>query len=168
MVNFVPGDSSTFHPDFTAALGRVCHAIDWDYGEVWLPDPEMQLLEISPIWYGHSDRSSDRQDDLRKFQACSEKFVLSIDEGLPGRIWRSQQPEWINDVSIKSENYFLRNQIAKAFNLKAGFGFPVLADRSAIAIFVFFTDRACEEDLGLVYRAIAATSPFEHPDLYVT
>lgn len=158
MVNFVRADSSTFHTDFAAALSRVCHAIDWDYGEVWIPNPQTKLLEISPVWYGHSDRSSDRLDDLRKFKVCSESFVLSINEGLPGRIWRSGQPEWINDVSVQSENYFLRNQIAKAFNLKAGFGFPVFCDRAAIGIFVFFTDRVCEEDPSLVQRAMVAAN----------
>lgn len=167
MVDFVRADSSLFYPDFAAALSRVCHTINWDYGEVWLLDSETKLLEISPIWYGHQDRSNDRLDDLRKFKACSEKFVLSIDEGLPGRIWRSRQPKWINDVSSQSENYFLRNQIAKAFNLKAGFGFSVFCDQEVIGIFTFFTDRACEEDPNLVQRAIAAASPFEHPDLYV-
>lgn len=158
MVSFVSANLSTLQADFAIALTRVCHAIDWDYGEVWIPDAETKLLEISPVWYGHSDRSRDRLDDLRKFKACSEKFTLAIDEGLPGRIWRSRQPEWITDVSIQSENYFLRNQIAKAFNLKAGFGFPVFGDQEIMAIFVFFTDRACEEDPSLVQCAIAAAT----------
>ena len=167
MVNSICADLSALYADFAAALNRVCHAIDWDYGEVWLPDSEAKLLEISSVWYGHSNRSSDRLDDLRKFKDCSEKFALSIDEGLPGRIWRSRQPEWINDVSMQSENYFLRNQIAKAFNLRAGFGFPVFCEQEVIAIFSFFTDHACEKDPNLVQRAIASASSFEHPNLYV-
>jgi hypothetical protein len=168
MVNFVRADSSISHADFAAALSRVCQAINWDYGEVWTPNLEATLLEISPVWYGHSDRSNDRLDALTKFRACSEKFVLSIDEGLPGRILRSRQPEWINDVSIQSENYFLRNQIAKAFNLKAGFGFPVFCNQEIVRIFVFFTDYASEEDPDLVQRAIAAAIPPEHQGFYVT
>lgn len=159
MVSFSSANLSNLQANFAAALSRVCHAIDWDYGEVWLPDSEARLVEISSVWYGHQDRSSDRLDDLRKFRACSEKFVLAIDEGLPGRIWRSRQTEWINDVSTQSEGYFLRNQIAKAFNLKAGFGFPVFYDQEIVGILVFFTDRACEEDPNLVQRAIAAATP---------
>lgn len=158
MVNFVCTDASTLHADFAAALSRVCHAINWDYGEAWIPNLETELLELSPAWYGHADRSGERLDALEKFRACSEKFVLSIDEGLPGRIWRSSQSEWINDVSVQSENYFLRNQIAKAFNLKAGFGFPVFCDQALVGIFVFFTDVACEEDPCLIQLAIAAAS----------
>ncbi|MBD2576710.1 GAF domain-containing protein [Oscillatoria sp. FACHB-1406] len=158
-------DGSTLHLDFAANLSRACQAINWDYAEVWISNPETKLLELSPVWYGHQSRNSARLDDLRKFQACSEKIVLSMDEGLPGRIWRSQQPQWIDDVSVQSESYFLRNQIAKAFNLKAGFGFPIFCDRCSIAIVIFFTDRACEEDPSLVQCAIAATSPLEHLNL---
>lgn len=155
MINLLDANSSILHTDFAAALSRICQAINWDYGEVWLPNLETKLLELSPVWCCHPDRSPDRQDALEKFKICSEKFVVSIDEGLPGRIWRSRQPEWVNDVSVQSESYFLRNQIAKAFNMKAGFGFPVFHDQAIVAIFVFFTDCACEEDPGLVERAIA-------------
>ena len=161
MVNFARADASPLHLDFAAALSRVCHAINWDYGEVWMPNLEGTLLEINPVWYGNKNRSYDRLDDIRKFRACSEKFALSIDEGLPGRIWRSHQTEWINDISTQSENYFLRNQIAKAFNLKAGFGFPVFYEQEIVAIFVFFTDRAYEENHELVQLAIAAATPPE-------
>lgn len=158
MVNFIYTDTSTLHSEFATALSHVCQAINWDYGEVWLPNSETNLLEISPVWYGHQHRSSSRLDALAKFRACSEKFVLSIGEGLPGRIWQSRQSEWIDDVSVQSESYFLRNQIAKAFTLKAGFGFPVFCDQVVVGIFVFFTDFACEEDPNLVQLAIAAAS----------
>lgn len=159
MVDFVCADVSMLDSDFTAALSRVCQAINWDYGEVWTPNLEGTLLEINPVWYGNQNRSRDRWDDLRKFRACSEEFALSIDEGLPGKIWRSCQTEWINDISTQSENYFLRNQIAKAFNLKAGFGFPVFCDQEIIAIFIFFTDRTYQEDRSLVQLAITAATP---------
>lgn len=158
MTNSVSTDVSMPHSDFANALSCVCQEIDWDYGEVWLPDAETMLLELSSVWYCHPSRSHDRIDALEKFRACSEKFVLSIDEGLPGRIWRSRRPEWINDVSIQSESYFLRNQIAKAFNVKAGFGFPVFYDQEIIGIFVFFTGHACEEDPSLIQLAIAAAT----------
>ena len=109
MVNSVSADASTLYPDFAAALSRVCQVINWNYGEAWMPNPKTTLLELSPVWYGHRNRSSDRLNALEKFRACSENFVLSVDEGLPGRVWQSRQPEWINDVSTQPENYFLPN-----------------------------------------------------------
>ena len=158
MFDFTCADTSMLDDNFATALNRVCQAIDWDYGEVWMPNSEGTLLEISPIWYGHQSRSCERLDALEKFKICSEKFVLSIDEGLPGRIWKSRKAEWINDVSIQSENYFLRNQLAKAFNIKAGFGFPVFWNQKIIGILVFFTDCACEENHYLVQLAVSAAT----------
>jgi GAF domain len=158
MVDFTRADASILNDTLAAALTRVCQAIDWDYGEVWIPNREGTLLEISPVWYGHQSRSDARLDDLEKFKICSENFILSIDEGLPGKIWRSRKAEWINDVSIESESYFLRNQIAKAFDIKAGFGFPVFCAQEIIGILVFFTDRACEENHCLVEIAVSAAT----------
>lgn len=167
MIDSVCLDTWMDCPDFTAALSRVCQAINWDYGEVWILNPERKLLELSPVWYGHLGRCSDRLETIEKFRACSEQFVLSIGEGLPGRIWQSCQAEWIEDVSIQSESYFLRNQIAKAFDLKAGFGFPVFCNQAIIGTFVFFTDCAYEEDPRLVQRAIAVAMPLEHEEFYI-
>lgn len=158
MVDFTCADASMLDRNLAAALNRVCQAINWDYGEVWIPNREGTLLEISPVWYGHQDRSYARLDALEKFKTCSEKFVLSIDEGLPGRIWRSRKTEWINDVSIQSENYFLRNKIAKAFDIKAGFGFPVFCAQEIIGVLVFFTDCVCEENRFLVQLAVSAAT----------
>ena len=158
MVDFIRADAELLDDTLVAALARVCQAIDWDYGEVWIPNRQGTLLELSPVWYGHHSRSNARLNDLEKFKICSENFILSMNEGLPGRIWRSRQTEWINDVSIQSESYFLRNQIAKAFDIKAGFGFPVFCGYEIIRILVFFTDRACEENHCLVQLAVSAAT----------
>jgi hypothetical protein len=166
MVNFTRTKAELLDYTLATALNRVCQAIDWDYGEVWIPNSEGTLLQISSVWYGHQSRSYDRLDALEKFKICSEKFILSIDEGLPGRIWRSRKVEWINDISIQSENYFLRNQIAKAFNIKAGFGFPVFCDQEIMGILVFFTNCAFEENHCLVQLAVsAATLLRQQPEL---
>lgn len=158
---------SALHSAFAAALSRVCQAINWDYGEAWMLNPEKTLLELSPAWFVYQNHSEARLDALAQFRACSEDFILSIDEGLPGKIWRSHQPQWINDVSVPSEAYFLRDQIAKAFNIKAGFGFPVFRHQAVIAIFVFFSDQACEADQHVIQRAIAAAAPIENESFYV-
>jgi hypothetical protein len=84
--------------------------------------------------------------------------VLSSGEGLPGRIARSRYPEWIEDVSAQTENYFLRNQIARAFGIRAGFGFPVYAQQDFVGIFVLFRERACPENPRLVQQAIAVAN----------
>ncbi|WP_196516443.1 hypothetical protein [Nostoc sp. WHI] len=55
----------------------------------------------------------------------------------------------IADVSAQSESYFLRNQIAKAFGAKAGFGIPIV-ERNIVAILVFFMSEIWEQDMEII------------------
>jgi hypothetical protein len=134
---------------FTDILKTICETTDWEYGEVWTVIADSRILEISSAWYTRTQLSSDRIIDWEHFHACSQEFVLRPDEGLPGRVWASQRSEWIVDVSGESESYFLRNQIAKAFGVKSGFGVPVSIGQFQ-AVLVFFMSEARGEDLQLI------------------
>ena len=57
-----------------------------------------------------------------------------------------------------SEIYFLRNQIAKAFGVKAGFGVPILVNQQVLAVLVFFMSEARLEDRQLVELVQAAAT----------
>jgi hypothetical protein len=133
-------------------LQQACETANWEYGEAWSVEPESDLLQISPDWFVHPSLAADRQRAWEQFRACSEKFVLHLGEGLPGRVGQTRQPEWIEDVSVQSESYFLRNQIAIAFGAKAGFGILLCAEPKLV-ILVFFLSEALSQD----DRRIAAT-----------
>ena len=143
------------HTALCLALSQVGEATGWDYGEAWIPCPQRLVLELSSAYY-----ISPRQDSilgfaLEQFRLCSEAFILPPATGLPGRVWSSQQPEWIADVSAESETYFLRNQIAKACSVKAGLGVPLIADRQVVAVLVFFSSTARAEDRQLLQEVAA-------------
>lgn len=129
-----------FHDQLYAAIALICKNCGWDYGEAWIPCLE-GVLELSPIWYSRPDMEA-----VEKFRLCSEAFVIPPNQGLPGRVWASGQPEWIVDVSAKSETYFLRNQIAKACGVKAGFGIPIKNSHQVTVVLVFFMRQACDRD----------------------
>ena len=124
-------NSAYFQSQLYEAIALVCKTGDWDYGEAWIPTDD--ILELSPVWYSRLDSEA-----IEKFRLCSEAFVIPPNQGLPGRVWAKGQPEWIVDVSARSETYFLRNQIAKACGVKAGFGIPIKRDRQVIVVLVFF------------------------------
>ncbi len=125
-------NSFCFQEQLDAAIALICKTGGWDYGEAWIPSPD-GVLELNPVWYGFPDMEA-----IEKFRLCSEAFVIPPNQGLPGRVWSSGQPEWIVDVSARSETYFLRNQIAAACGVKAGFGIPIKANRQVVAVLVFF------------------------------
>ncbi len=109
-------------PDFQSALcvalRQVCEVTNWEYGEVWLPCADNTVLECSPAW--HTNTTT-----LELFRQTSEKLTFPPGIGLPGRVWNSKQPEWIEDVSAQLDASFIRPQ-AQVAGLKAGFGVPIL------------------------------------------
>lgn len=125
-------NSAYFQSQLYKAIKLVCKTGEWDYGEAWISTDE-RILELSPVWYSRPDTEA-----IETFRLCSEAFVIPPNQGLPGRVWAKGQPEWIVDVSARSETYFLRNQIAKACGVKAGFGIPIKCDRQVIVVLVFF------------------------------
>lgn len=141
-------------------LSAVCARTGWEYGEVWIPDDMHQILELSPVWCLNTNLEIHQAIAWMQFQICSKAFVLRLAEGLPGRVWDSQQPEWMTDASAHSETYFLRNQIARAFSVRAGFGVPLISNARVWAVVVFFMSEARSEDKQLAAQTTAAIAEF--------
>jgi len=149
-------EASDFQAALTVALSQVCEFTGWDYGEAWIPSLEGTILELCPAWYKNTHGDKAYMFCLEQFRLCSEGLIFPKAIGLPGRVWSSQQPEWIADASAQSETFFLRNQIAQAFGIKAGFGVPIIADYQVLAVLVFFLSEAREPDRRLVELIVAA------------
>lgn len=145
-----------FHSALAIALSQVCEVTGWEYGEAWIPSQERTVLELSPAWCQNTDEKQASSLNIEQFRLCTEGFIFPPAVGLPGRVWVSQEPEWIRDASAFSETFFLRNQIAKAFRIKAGYGVPVFDRQEVKAVIVFFTSKDCQEDRQLVELAQAA------------
>jgi hypothetical protein len=152
---------SALLPVLTRLLLTVCTNTEWEYGESWMLDTNHNLLELSPAWYVNTNLDRERANSWMQFQVCSKAFVLQPGEGLPGRVLQSQQFEWIDDVSVESESYFLRNQIAKALSVKAGCGIPIVVNSRVLAVVVFFMSKARSQDLQLIEHTQSAVANFQ-------
>lgn len=154
-------EAPDFHTALFVTLLQVCEVTGWDYGEAWIPSQDGMVLELSPVWYINSSKDSASGTALEQFRLCSEEFILSPASGLPGRVWSSQQPEWIPDVSAQSETYFLRNYIARACGIKAGFGIPIFTNHQVLAVLVFFMSEARQEDRQLIELVATVSTHLE-------
>ncbi|MGB3511982.1 MAG: adenylate/guanylate cyclase domain-containing protein [Microcoleaceae cyanobacterium] len=114
--------------DFNLALMVIirscCQLINWDFGEAWIPNYDTNLLEHSQGWYA-------REPNLSEFGTQSLKLTFRSNTGLPGRIWSSKQPEWIEDFSTESK-------VASRVGLKAAFGVPIIVENQVLAVLIFF------------------------------
>lgn len=150
------GEALDFHSALEVALQKICEATGWNYGEAWVPSADGTVLECSPASY-LSDRPWFKKHPhpypltpLETFRRASENLIFPYNARLPGRIWASQQPEWVKDVSLEPDAIFVRSQLAKTAGLKAGLGVPILSDGQVLAVLVFFMVRSCEEDKRLM------------------
>lgn len=133
------GRAPDLHSALNAVLYLVCQSLQWSYGEAWVPNEDGTVLTCVP---GHCF-----DPQLSKFQEQSKNQTFAPGVGLPGRIWVSQQPEWIEDCSRQPER-FVRSHMAAAAGLRAALGVPIairnlvpraLRDRAVIAVLVFYS-----------------------------
>jgi signal transduction histidine kinase len=79
------------------------------------------------------------------FEALGRFDALAQGVGLPGRIWQSRHPAWIEE--IESDDNFPRLSIARSLRLTSVFGFPLIVsgEVSAVIELFSFVRRASDE-----------------------
>jgi len=143
------GEAVDFHSALEVILHQVGQTIRWDVGEAWIPDAEGTVLQSAPGWYASNAR-------MDSFRSQSEQLTFAMNIGLPGRVWASKQPEWVEDIS-QGYPHFLQNQIALEIGFKAGFGVPILVGDEVLAVLVFFKIASCRKDARFIdiFNAVA-------------
>jgi PAS domain S-box-containing protein len=129
-------------------LREVCEKTGWVIGHAWVPNPEATALDLVAAWYCGDG-------ELKSFKTASEASHFEPGLGLPGRVWESKQPAWVEDV-INDPN-FPRSAAARAARLKTGVAIPILSRRKVIAVLEFFMreSRSQNEQLVNVIVAVA-------------
>ncbi len=136
-------EAKDFDSALAVALRRVCEVTNWDCGEAWIPCADNTAIEYSSAWYGSSAA-------LEPFRQASLGLTFAPRQGLPGRVWASQQPEWISDTSIQIDTVFIRSKLVQAYGLKAGLGVPVLNGNQVLAVLTFLMRKSSVEEQRLV------------------
>jgi signal transduction histidine kinase/DNA-binding response OmpR family regulator len=120
-------------------LAQVCQAIDWNCGEAWVGDRKTNILSCSRGWYMDSNFvcavSPNRQN-----------FTFAANEGLPGRVWSSQKPEWIEDITQEEKAICFHCPTPAQSKLKTALGVPILGQHNVLAVLVFFSKDCLPRD----------------------
>ena len=127
------GEAPDLDRALAVAIEQVCAFTGWDYGEAWMPNLQGRLLERAFTWCAAASGAGE-------FRARSEGRSFSQGEGLPGRVWSSRQPLWIQDVTF----------LARASGLRAAVAIPVLSRDEVVAVLTFYMRARREEDSGLL------------------
>jgi len=122
---------------FTEAAPRLLHsigeALGWQHGALWKVERRWSVLRCIATW-------KQSAAVLSEFDEVTRRRTFPPGIGLPGRVWSSRQPEWIQ--SAPEDPNFPRAAVARREGLKAGLGFPVMLDSEVLGVLEFFS---CEE-----------------------
>ena len=131
--------------DLTSALEivlrEVCEKTGWVLGQAWVPNPDTGVLDFVAGWYCGDG-------ELKPFRVLSEESHFKSGLGLPGRVWKSEQPAWVENVT--NDPNFPRSAAARTAGLKTGVGIPILSRGKVIAVLEFFMRESREQSERLL------------------
>ena len=141
--------TDTLASALAVVMRRACEKTGWVIGQAWIPRHDGTVLACSPAWFAMAT-------GLEQFRKYSEATTFLPGVGLPGRVWASQQPAWIQDVTVAPN--FPRGQVTGALGLKAALGIPIRSGEGVLAVMEFFMRESRREDERLVkvITAVAA------------
>jgi PAS domain S-box-containing protein len=125
------------HTAMARSLETICKLKGWQVGQAWLLEDGESALFCAPDAY-HA------VVDCRAFRKASLAVRLEKGVGLPGRVWESNAPAWVVDVT-KDEN-FPRAHFARELGLKSAFAFSIRYGQTLFGVFEFFASEIREPD----------------------
>jgi len=122
---------------YAELLAAIGDSLDWDFGAWWEISDDAASLRCIETW-----RSGLLQDG--DFETLTRQTTLATGIGLPGRVWATERPAWIVDVTVDPN--FPRGTGALLAGLHSGFAFPVQSARGAVGVIEMFATRMHEPD----------------------
>ncbi|MFZ3215768.1 MAG: ATP-binding protein [Candidatus Acidiferrales bacterium] len=140
-VSRVLAESQTLPEASDGILRVLCESLKFDLGEIWQLDGSTQRL-----FHAHSWSVASRKN--LQFQALSQASQFRCGEGLPGRVWQTQAPVWVEDVT-KSE-IFTRVPAATSAGLHGAFAIPLGLFQGLFGVMTFFSHerKTMDEELN--------------------
>jgi PAS domain S-box-containing protein len=128
----------------------LCGALDWDLGQLWLFDDAGEALRVAGSW-GRPEL------EAGPFERASRERTFTAGAGLPGRVWASGEPAWIDDLG--DEGNFPRAAAAAQTGLQSACAFPLLLAGEVVGAAEFFScerRRTAEPGLDATLAAIGS------------
>ena len=132
--------SSSLEEAATGVLSAICSNLDWQAGGFWLVDPKLERLRCVTTWPDHGTASG--------FLAVTKEMTFVSGSGLPGRVWSTREPAWIEDV-VDDPN-FPRAPAARQAGLHGGFAFPIRHHDEVVGVVEFFSESIATVDHDLL------------------
>jgi PAS domain S-box-containing protein len=140
-VNRVLAESTTLRQAIPQMLACICEGVGWELAELWRLDTGANVLRWDGMWHR-------RPAEAAEFEAVSRHVAFLPGEGLPGRVWATNEPAWISN--ILEESGFLRPSVAANMDLHCAAAFPIRTGSAVIGVMVFFSREVRPPDQDLL------------------
>src|SRR5882757_5930052 len=122
-------------------LRQVCEKTGWALGQAWVPNKDGSVIVCDSDWFCG-------EGDLQDFRVASEATHFKPGAGLPGRVWESKRPAWVENVT--NDPNFPRYAAARTAGLRTGVGIPILSGNEVIAVLEFFMRESRDQNERLL------------------
>jgi PAS domain S-box-containing protein len=122
-------------------LQRLSQTLEWDIAALWLVDNDIQRLRCLTVW-------SNRGTTADSFARATQEMLFQTGVGLPGRVWATGRPAWIEDV-VRDPN-FPRAAVARDAGVHGGFAFPIRLSEDVLGVIECFTATVVTPDPDLL------------------
>ena len=123
------------------ALGAIGSGFGWTVGVFWAVDEGRGVMRSAGVWH-----QAGFQGDA--FLAQTRLLALEPGAGLPGGVWQTGEPLWIEDIGADAR--FVRRDAAVGADLGSAIAFPVKAGAGTLGVVEFLRGRAPLPDDGLL------------------
>ena len=146
-ITVTANEAETVDGAMQASLDAICAYTGWPVGHLYVRSPGTpEKIVPTAVWH------LDDEDKYATFRETTERMELYKGFGLPGRVFGTGLPEWIEDIT-KIPNSF-RKHINQELGVRAAFALPVSIGSDVVAVLEFFNDAPCPQDDSLLYSLI--------------
>ncbi|QDV43962.1 Globin-coupled histidine kinase [Stieleria neptunia] len=139
-------DTQSYPDALEKCVKIVCQMTDWSVGHAYWPSPsEPSRLVSADIWHFPDP------ERLESFRQAVENTFFVTGDCLPGRIWETGQPAWIEN--IQQDPNFIRKTLCESHGLRSALGFPLVIDGQVVAVLEFFSERTIQADEVMLLMA---------------
>ncbi|MBD3677134.1 MAG: PAS-domain containing protein [Rhodobacteraceae bacterium] len=136
--------ASSFETALQTALHEICMFAGWSVGHAYVVQGSGVARDLRPtgIWHIEDGQNA---STLRK---ATESLRFEPSNGLPGRVLKSGQAVWIEELSGSKE--MRRSKFAQEAGLKSGMAFPILLNEQVAGVLEFFSRDTAPSDVEVI------------------
>jgi signal transduction histidine kinase/CheY-like chemotaxis protein len=127
-------------------LEVICEGMGQEVAAIWKLDETTDVLRCTHTW----QRSG---ASVEGFLEATRKTSQPASTGLPGRVWVTQQPAWIEDVTKDAD--FSRAEAAVACGLRCGLAVPIFQNAELGGLLELFSGKVQKPDQDLLRLGVA-------------